>query len=130
MKIDQLNHVAIHVADVETSAAFYRDVLGLEQLPRPAFSFPGAWFSLGPGQALHLIGERDQPVHSHRRGTHFALRVDSIRAAEANLQAQGIEIFGPKQRPDGAWQIFLQDPDGHVVELCDLSTVEQPDEPV
>jgi hypothetical protein len=23
-----------------------------------------------------------------------------------------------KKRPDGAWQIFLNDPDGHTIELC------------
>jgi catechol 2,3-dioxygenase-like lactoylglutathione lyase family enzyme len=48
MKTLQLNHVAIHVADVERSVHFYRDVLQLEPLPRPAFKFPGAWFRLGP----------------------------------------------------------------------------------
>jgi len=36
----QLNHVALHVADIERSVAFYRDVLQLEPMPRPAFT-PG-----------------------------------------------------------------------------------------
>ena len=35
MHIAQLNHVAIHVADVERSVAFYRDVLRLVPIPRP-----------------------------------------------------------------------------------------------
>ena len=121
MKIVELNHVALHVADVEASVAFYRDTLGLPPLDRPAFSFPGAWFALGPGgQQLHLIGGRGEPVHSHNRGNHFALAVDSIEAAEAHLRECGVEMFGPKQRPDGAWQIFVRDPDGHYVELCEV----------
>ena len=120
IKVIHLNHVALHVADVERSRRFYSDVLGLEELPRPAFSFPGAWLRLGADQELHLIGDRTQPVHSHNRGTHFALRVPSIADAEAHLKVRGLEYTGPKRRPDGAWQIFIVDPDGHYVELCEL----------
>lgn len=120
MEILQLNHVAIHVADVERSCAFYRDVLGLEQIPRPAFSFPGAWFRLGKDQELHIIGERTEEVVGGPRGNHFALRVPSIREAEEMLRARGVPFQGPWQRPDGAWQIFLADPDGHYIELCEL----------
>ena len=50
MKFRELNHVAIHVADVDVSSAFYRDILQLPEIPRPAFSFPGAWFLLGEQQ--------------------------------------------------------------------------------
>lgn len=71
MRIVELNHVAIHVSDVETSCEFYRNVLQLESLPRPAFTFPGAWFRLGAQQELHIIGERGEPVHSHNRGNHL-----------------------------------------------------------
>ena len=79
MKTTELNHVAIHVEDVEVSCRFYREVLKLEQIERPAFGFPGAWFRLGTEQDLHLIGNREQPVASHPRGGHFALLVASIR---------------------------------------------------
>ena len=59
----ELNHVALHVADVEKSSEFYADVLKLEPMERPAFEFPGAWFRLGDFQELHLIGGRDAAVH-------------------------------------------------------------------
>ena len=120
MEILELNHVAIHVADVERSCAFYREVLGLKQIPRPAFSFPGAWFQLGPSQELHIIGQREGEPLGGPRSNHFALRVPSIREAEAQLKAKGVPYQGPWQRPDGAWQIFLADPDGHFIELCEL----------
>jgi len=123
VEISQLNHVALHVADVERSRRFYIDVLGLEPLPRPAFDFPGAWLRLGADQELHLIGGRTREVHSHNRGTHFALRVPSIASAEDHLKRFGQPYTGPKRRPDGAWQIFLVDPDGHCVELCELGSV-------
>jgi catechol 2,3-dioxygenase-like lactoylglutathione lyase family enzyme len=117
MKIFELNHVAIHVRDVERSCEFYRIALQLEAMARPAFSFPGAWFRLGEAQELHIIGERSDPVHSHNRGNHFALRVDDLAPWEAHLQALNIEYRPPKPRPDGARQLFLRDPDGHTIEL-------------
>lgn len=109
--------MAVHVADVEASIAFYRDVLGLAQLPRPAFDFPGAWFGVGQTQEIHLIGNRTLPVHSHSRGTHFALQTADIKAVVAELAAKNVIFTGPKQRPDGVWQVFVQDPDGHYIEL-------------
>ncbi len=120
MQVRQLNHVAIHVADVDASVAFYRDVLRLPELPRPAFDFPGAWFQLGPDQELHLIGDRDQPVHSHHRGGHFALVVDSLDQWEAHLDGVEATRLARKTRPDGAFQTFVQDPDGHWIEFCML----------
>ena len=120
MQVRQLNHVALHVADVAASVAFYRDAMKLPQLDRRAFGFPGAWFGLGVDQELHLIGDREQPVHSHHRGGHFALIVDNLDEWEAHLDACGATRLERKNRPDGAQQTFVQDPDGHWVELCVL----------
>jgi catechol 2,3-dioxygenase-like lactoylglutathione lyase family enzyme len=102
---------------VDQSSAFYRDVLRLEPMARPAFTFPGAWFRLGTHQELHLIGERVGPVTSDNRGNHFALLVDELDSWEAHLQKAGADFPPRKRRPDGAWQVFLRDPDGHVIEL-------------
>ena len=120
MKVHQLNHVAIHVADVPTSVAFYRDVLQLPAMERPAFDFPGAWFRLGVDQELHLIGDRNQPVHSGHRGTHFALVVENLDQWESHLDLHNANRLPRRTRPDGAHQTFVQDPDGHWVELCTL----------
>lgn len=120
MRVHQLNHVAIHVADVPNSVAFYRDALRLPPLPRPDFDFPGAWFRLGVDQELHLIGGREDPVHSHHRGGHLALAVDDLDAWESHLDRFGAPRLPRKVRPDGASQTFVQDPDGHWIELCVL----------
>jgi lactoylglutathione lyase len=118
MRITQLNHVALHVADVARSVDFYGQVLRLAPIPRPAFKFPGAWFQLGVDQELHLIGERTREVISHNRGNHFALLVDDLDAWERHLVAAGANYVPRKVRPDGAYQVFVIDPDGHYVELC------------
>jgi lactoylglutathione lyase len=114
----ELNHVAVHVSDVAKSCEFYQQVLRLEPIPRPAFTFPGAWFRLGKTQELHLIGDRTLPVTSHNRGDHFALLVDDIDAWETHLKSTGYPFRPRKARPDGAWQVFIIDPDGHYIELC------------
>ena len=121
MTIKALDHVALHVADVERSVAFYANVLLLQPLPRPAFDFPGAWFRLGTRQELHLLGNRQEPVLSDPRGTHFALEVENLHDWEAHLQAQNATFRPPKARPDGNRQIFVLDPDGHWVELVAYS---------
>jgi len=128
VRFAQLNHVALHVADVDKSAAFYRDVLRLEPIPRPAFSFPGAWFRLGVDQELHLIGGRDREVISHNRGNHFALLVDDFDAWENYLIEKQIKFAPRRLRPDGALQLYVIDPDGHYVELCTLPPADAPRE--
>jgi lactoylglutathione lyase len=117
MRIHELNHVAIHVKDVQASCDFYGNVLRLKPLPRPAFTFPGAWFQLGEHQELHIIGEREEPVFSQNRGNHFALRVDDLDEWERHLDGLKANHMPRKARPDGASQLFLRDPDGHVIEL-------------
>lgn len=117
MRILELNHVAIHVEDVEKSCDFYSTVMRLERLPRPAFDFPGAWFRLGTQQELHIIGDRQQPVLSNNRGNHFALRARELAPWAEHFRNLGVEFRGPVRRPDGAMQIFVRDVDGHVIEL-------------
>ena len=120
MHFSQLNHVALHVADIERSVEFYRDVLRLEPIPRPAFTFPGAWFRLGADQELHLIGERTREVNSQTRGNHFALLVDDFDAWERYLTENKVHFAPRRSRPDGALQLYVIDPDGHYIELCTL----------
>jgi len=118
MKIAELNHVALLVADLGRSCEFYLRVLKLTPLPRPAFDFPGAWFRLGERQELHLIGERTEQVVSGSRSNHFALLTHEIDAWEKHLTDVSADFRPKKRRPDGAEQIFVRDPDGHVIELC------------
>ena len=116
IKIHELNHALLHVRDLDRSSHFYGSIIGLPRLPRPAFDFPGAWFSVGR-QELHLIGDPQLKAAS-REHHHFAMRVDDTSATRAELEAKGItNLRGPSPRPDGAMQLFLTDPDGYVVEF-------------
>ena len=47
MPITALDHVSLAVRDLERSIAYYRDVLGLHRITRPAFKSSGAWMASG-----------------------------------------------------------------------------------
>jgi len=129
IEITDLHHVSLPVTDLERSRAFYRDVVGLEEIERPAFAFAGAWFGVGDRQ-LHLIVHHDKPtlrtrgIDSH--DVHFALRVKNYRATLAFLESKGYsshqadETKRLRENPVGKAgfpQAFILDPDRHVIEL-------------
>src|ERR1700675_4618510 len=94
MEISLLHHVTLTVTDIERSREIYRDILGLKEITRPAFPFPGAWFEIGGAQHLHLIVHDDATFRAHHKGmdtrdVHFAVRVPSYRRAVEFLRAKG-----------------------------------------
>lgn len=126
INVRSIDHQTLVVADVAASRRFYVDVLGMKEVPRPNFDFPGAWFQAGDTQ-IHatrsdensgLPGWADRKVGRLSRGHHFAFQVDDVMAAAEFLKKQGVEIqVGPKSRPDGPTQIYVFDPDQHLIEL-------------
>jgi glyoxylase I family protein len=126
--ITGLHHVSLPVTNLERSKTFYREVLGLKEIERPAFEFAGAWFGVGDRQ-LHLIAHdkptlRSRGIDSH--DVHFALRVSSYRETVAFLKTLGYssEIRDDfKRLRENQWgkagfpQVFILDPDRHVIEL-------------
>ena len=126
VQVKQIDHVTLVVRDVEASRQFYVGLLGMREVARPAFSFDGAWFQAG-NTLIHLIKEHDKsgpagyPVEvlvRSSRNHHFAFQVEDARASAEKLQSLGITLLDDaKLRPDGAVQVFLTDPDHHVVEL-------------
>jgi len=118
MQITGIDHAAFHVSDLEASRRFYREALGLSEKPRPDFPFPGAWYAVGASQEIHLIqrSPKEGP-YTVPRERHVALSVTDIAAAEAHLRAMGCDVQPAKPRPDGVIQLYVRDPDGHVIEL-------------
>lgn len=121
-----LDHVALHVTDLEKSASFY-EALGLTRIVDPFNDGTIIWLSAGPRRQLHLVARRsdfaapDMPVH-------LAFAVPSIAVAVAGLDTAGVPYYNNRKeprtvssRPDGVKQIYLQDPDGYWVELNDAA---------
>jgi glyoxylase I family protein len=121
IEVETLHHVSISVTDLDRARRFYGDILGLREIPRPPFDFPGAWYELGDRQ-LHLIVH---PATRTLRGTraidsrdgHYAIRVRSYRETLAHLDAGGVD-HRDRPRNRTPWpQIYVTDPDGNVIEL-------------
>ncbi|MFD2569722.1 VOC family protein [Spirosoma soli] len=111
------NHLALHVKDIPTSVAFYRDVMGLKQLPVPDnLKATRAWFDMGDGQQLHLLDGRTEQIVHDRNGSHFALFVADINKSEQYLKAKKV-AYHRQVRFDGVVQIYFPDPDGYLFEL-------------
>jgi len=132
MDINIIHHVSLTVTDLECSRAFYRDILGLKEIQRPPFSFPGAWFGIGESQHLHLIVNDGNATFRGSKGidtrdSHFAVRVESYARALEFLRAHGyredageLELKRMRLQPHaiaGFPQIYILDPDRHVIEI-------------
>ena len=128
IEITGLHHVSLPVTNLERSRAFFGGVLGLKEIERPPFEFAGAWYGVGDRQ-LHLIVHdkptlRTRGIDSH--DVHFAMRVTSYRATLEFLKSRGYSSeardAGLKLRENqwgkaGFPQLFILDPDRHVIEL-------------
>ena len=111
--VTQIDHCSVIITDVERSRRFYREVLGLKEIPKPrTFDFVVVWFDLG-NQHLHLLLKDRADSLSPR---HFALRVADIAAARAQCRAHGIAMQETTPIP-GAERFFISDPDGNRIEI-------------
>jgi catechol 2,3-dioxygenase-like lactoylglutathione lyase family enzyme len=121
IKYKCLHHVSLNVTDLGKAKDFYGKTLGLKEIPRPDFDFPGAWYEI-EGQQLHLLVEtnsqtiRQDKRLSSREG-HFALRVENYYDTLNWLKQNEVETLVKPNGKSGFAQIFCADPDGNLIEL-------------
>jgi glyoxylase I family protein len=130
MEIAAIHHVSLTATDLERSRRFYREILGLQEMERPPFGFPGAWFRVGETQQLHLIVHdratfRGKPLDT--RDSHFAVRTPRYEAAVEFLRSKGyredagtddpVRMILQPHATAGFPQIYICDPDRHVIEI-------------
>lgn len=131
MQIEAIHHVSLTVTDLELSRRFYREILGLREISRPPFNFPGAWFEVGGAQQLHLIVHTNPTFRTGKgldtRDSHFAVRVPDYHQAVEELRAKGYREEGAEDEfhrfilqphaTAGFPQIYILDPDRHIIEI-------------
>ncbi len=131
MEIETIHHVSLTASDLERSKQFYREILLLEEIARPDFPFPGAWFRVGGHQQLHLIVSGDGTFRGAKgidtRDIHFAVRVPSYHRALEFLRSKGyreeasdtdpLQMKANPRGKAGFPQIYILDPDRHVIEI-------------
>lgn len=115
------NHIALYVADLKKSAAFYTDIIGAGIIPDPFHDDRHIWLKIGEHNQLHLIAGSQKPAPGNM---HFAFGVESVDQFADRLTNQSIPYDdghgSPNKvqlRPDGVKQIYFQDPDGYAIEV-------------
>ena len=117
-----LNHYSIRTHDIDACRVFYETVLGLTVGPRPDFSFPGLWMYAGDhadyaNAAVHIIGVERRDAQGTGAIDHVAFFATGLAAMLAHLQQLGVP-FRERAVPGlGLYQLFVQDPNGVVVEM-------------
>jgi lactoylglutathione lyase len=120
-----INHLAIYVVDLQKSAAFYENIIGLDTIPEPFHDGKHTWLRIGPKAAMHII-QGAEKQKEYYKNNHICFSVMSVDSFIEILKKNGIsfeDVNGKKnvysKRPDGIKQIWLQDPDGYWLEIND-----------
>jgi len=120
MSVGMLDHFNIRTRRLAETVRFYEDILGLQKGERPNFAFPGAWMYSEGKAVVHLVdisptAEAQKPDSGVVHHVAFASR--GFAAMKARLQSKGM-AFDSRQVPGGdLWQIFVNDPNGVMIEL-------------
>jgi glyoxylase I family protein len=121
--VRQLAHVCIFARDVQQTADFYRDVLGLQIKFR--FSKNGAFFGFyldcGGQTNIEVFHKPEAEFEETDRINHICLEVTDLDTAVAHIRAQGVEVTEKKRGVDLTWQAWLKDPNGTKIELFEYT---------
>lgn len=119
-------HTAIRVSDLDATRAFYEEGLGLE-FDRE-FTDDGVrnYYVAGDTEAgIQFRYEPDDDAPIEPAGIHhLAIRVDDVEGAfERVVETAGCPVVEEPEPPgeDDSRTAFVEDPDGYVVELVELT---------
>jgi len=121
----RISFVTLGVSDLERATHFYRDVLGLPQLPSPPsvsfFEFGRTWLALYPRELLAA----DAGVPAEGSGfpgftlSHNVRTEAGVAELLAEVAAGGGRIVKPAQKADwGGVMGYFADPDGFLWEVA------------
>ena len=120
--VKKLLHTRYRVTDLEKTVAFYKDVLGLQEIRR---------HTSGRGSQLVFLKAPDSdeeielckfdesgPVIVGPDLTHLAFEVDELEKFAAEAAAKGYPLSdGPHRTEGGSFIAFIDAPEGYEIEL-------------
>jgi lactoylglutathione lyase len=124
LTISHVTHVALRVKDIGRSLDSYVGKLGLKELfrlDRDARLWQ-LYLRITDDQYLELFpeGEGDRAAGAAAVG-YMCLAVPDIDRTVEELEAAGVPLYRPKTLgADGNWQCWIEDPDGHRIELMQM----------
>jgi catechol 2,3-dioxygenase-like lactoylglutathione lyase family enzyme len=117
------DHYTIKVKDLESSASFYKDVLGLSEIENRTRKPHIRWFSIGDDTELHIVEGNTSGIKTNV-GVHLALKLKDFDSFISHLKSKNILLHNSKARPgsitiraDGVRQVYFQDPDSYWIEV-------------
>lgn len=120
-----LNHIALHVYDLQKSSLFYQQIIQLDTVPEPFKDGKHIWLRISSSSTLHLISGAEKNT-IHDKYVHHCFSVASLSVFISRLDKEGIHYedwsgnkLAVTNRVDGIKQIFFQDPDGYWIEVND-----------
>jgi catechol 2,3-dioxygenase-like lactoylglutathione lyase family enzyme len=115
LHVTGINHVVLHVTDLERSKRFYMDVLGFEDrnISGGPPSMKASFLRCGI-QGLDLF-EVSGDAHGGQEMNHMALNVsaEDLDQLVTRLSEAGVDASGRTPRNS----VFITDPDGHRLEM-------------
>ena len=126
LTVSSIAHIAIRVKDVPRTLEFYVDKLGMREMMR--LDRDGRlwllYLRVTDAQFLEVFPEGVGERAAEREAVgfnHLCLEVADIDRALSELEAAGVPLIRPKQMgADGNWQAWIEDPDGHRIELMQM----------
>ena len=118
--MEGLAHICFIVSDLDRSAEFYRDKLGLRQafeLNLNEGAIRGLYFHVGGRTFIELFERRDKDKPVGGGSGHFCIEVADIEKTVSALRERGVEVSDVKLGVDNNYQAWITDPDGNRIEL-------------
>lgn len=123
-----LTHILV-VSEMEPAKAFYTGVLGAEIYREYGgtscvLSFTGSWLLLvtGGGPTRDKPGVTFSPPENPSVVSHaMTIRVPDCKAAYRELKSRGATFLTPPTSWEGEIRCFFRDPDGHLLEISEVS---------
>jgi catechol 2,3-dioxygenase-like lactoylglutathione lyase family enzyme len=123
LRVTGINHVVLHVTDVERSKRFYMEVLGFEDRNLSVGPTMKASFLRCGVQGLDLFEVANGDVHGGEEMNHMALNVAAADLDEIVAELSEIGVETSDRTPRNT--VFISDPDGHRIEMLPLSAYER-----
>ena len=126
MQVKGLDHVNIIAADLDETARFYEDLLGLRYGARPSeMNFPGGWLYDEAGQAIiHVMpflpdrhGEQERKSMPTGSIDHVALACEGFVAMVKRCEELGVPHRISNRTFGDLRQVFVTDPNNIAIEL-------------
>lgn len=121
-----LFHVAVKTNDLAQTVAFYTRIIGLAEVKRPDFGYPGAWLGVPlPGGAaiLHVyaggpaLGAEGRAPTGTGAIDHVSLACHGYHAFIARFRSARLDWREFLVPGTSLWQLFVHDPSGLQLEL-------------